>query len=79
MPLHGYQFTWFKSIGTPSSKEARIDRALVTSSWQTLNPNAALQTLVASISDHTPLLLQLLILYRGGNLTVVFGLIILGY
>ena len=59
MPLHGYQFTWFKSIGTPSSKEARIDHALVTSSWQTLYPNTALQTLVASISDHTPLLLQL--------------------
>lgn len=59
MPLHGCQFTWFKSIGTPSSKETRIDRALVTSSWQTLYPNSALQTLVASISDHTPLLLQL--------------------
>jgi hypothetical protein len=59
IPLIGYQFTWFKSIGTESSKEARLDRALVTSSWQTLYPNATLQTLVAPISDHTPLLLQL--------------------
>jgi len=59
MPLLGYQFTWFKSIGTDASKEARIDRALVTSSWQSLFPNASLQTLVAPMSDHTPLLLQL--------------------
>jgi hypothetical protein len=59
LPLLGYQFTWFKSIGTTSSKEARLDRALVTSSWQDLYLNATLQTLVAPISDHTPLLLQL--------------------
>jgi len=59
LPLLGYQFTWFKSIGTPSSKEARLDRVLVTSSWQSLYPNATLQTLVAPVSDHTPLMLQL--------------------
>jgi len=55
----GYQFTWFKSIGTPSAKEARLDRALITSSWQNMFPNATLQTLVAPMSDHTPILLQL--------------------
>lgn len=59
MPLLGYQFTWFKSIGTEASKEARLDRALVSNSWQSMFPNAAFQTLVAPISDHTPLLLQL--------------------
>ena len=59
MPLLGYQYTWFKSIGTASSKEARLDRALVTSSSQDLHQNATLQTLVAPVSDHTPLLLQL--------------------
>jgi len=55
----GYQFTWFKSIGTDQSKEAQIDRALVSSTWQNMFANAVLQTLVAPISDHTPLLLQL--------------------
>ena len=59
MPLTCYQFTWFKSIGTESSKEARLDRALVTSSWQSLYPNDVLQTLVAPTSDHTPLFLQM--------------------
>ena len=59
MPLIGYQYTWFKSIGTTESKEARLDKALVTSSWQDLHPNATLQTLVGLISNHTPLLLQL--------------------
>ncbi|MCH85362.1 endonuclease/exonuclease/phosphatase family protein, partial [Trifolium medium] len=59
LPLHGYQFTWFKSLGTTSAKEARLDRALVTAAWNTMYPQASLQTLVAPISDHTPLLLQL--------------------
>lgn len=59
MPLIGYKYTWFKSIGIVSSKEARLDRALVASSWQTLFPNASLQTSVAPVSDHTPILLQL--------------------
>jgi hypothetical protein len=59
LPLTGYQYTWFKSIGTNQAKEARLDRALVTVSWHDLFPQATLQTLVAPMSDHTPLLLQM--------------------
>ncbi|XP_039682996.1 uncharacterized protein [Medicago truncatula] len=58
LPLIGYQFTWFKSIGTSHAKEARIDRALCSAPWQNLFPHNSLQTLVAPMSDHTPLLLQ---------------------
>jgi len=59
LPLIEYQFTWFKSIGTTSSKEARLDRALITSSWHSLFSNSTLQTLAAPVLDHTPLLLHL--------------------
>lgn len=34
LPLEGYQFTWSnKSLGTSDSKEERLDRAFVTSTW----------------------------------------------
>lgn len=59
IPLDGYQFSWFKSLGMPNAKEERLDRALVTSPQQSLFLLARLQNLVASISDHTPLLLTL--------------------
>lgn len=58
IPLEGYQFTWFKSLCTPNAKEERLDRALVTNTWQSLFPLARLQSLSASISDHTPILLS---------------------
>jgi len=59
LPLGGYPFTWFKSLGTPRTIEGRLDRAFHTSSWLTLFPNARLINLVAAISDHSPILLKL--------------------
>lgn len=59
IPLEGYQFTWFKSIGVPRAVEERLDRAFHTSSWLTLFPNARLINIVAATSDHSPILLKL--------------------
>ena len=58
VPLDGYPFTWFKSLGTPRAIEERLDRALATNSWFNIFPNASMETLVAPASDHYPILLQ---------------------
>lgn len=55
--MEGYPFTWFKSLGTIRVVEEKLDRALVTSSWLQLFPNAKLESLVAPSSDHFPILL----------------------
>lgn len=59
LPLEGYQFTWFKSLGTPRAVEERLDRVLHSSSWISLFPSARLLNLVAATSDHSPILLKL--------------------
>lgn len=55
--LEGYQFTWAKGICSAAKVEERLDRAMVTSSWCDLFPEAKLVNLIASISDHSPILL----------------------
>jgi hypothetical protein len=56
--LEGYPFTWIKSRGRTSVIEERLDRAMATSSWLALYPDVKLQNLLASHSDHSPILLQ---------------------
>ncbi|XP_058758128.1 uncharacterized protein LOC131631355 [Vicia villosa] len=56
--LEGYQFTWTKSRGKDHMVEERLDRALANSGWLSVFPNAKLVNLVASHSDHSPILLN---------------------
>ncbi|PNX68166.1 endonuclease/exonuclease/phosphatase family protein, partial [Trifolium pratense] len=53
--MHGYQFTWFKSLGTNRAVEEKLDRALANDSWSQNFPNARLECLTATSSDHYPL------------------------
>jgi len=54
--LEGYPFRWFKSLGTPRAVEERLDRALGNASWFQSFPNAKVENLVVSTSDHYPIL-----------------------
>jgi len=58
LQMNGYEFTWFKSLGTVRAVEEKLDRALVNSSWYNLFPDAALECLTNTSSDHYPLLLN---------------------
>ncbi|XP_058733106.1 uncharacterized protein LOC131604698 [Vicia villosa] len=58
MPLIGHQFTWIKSRGTNHVIEERLDRALASQEWLLLHPQATLTNLLASHSDHSPILLD---------------------
>ncbi|GAU49866.1 hypothetical protein TSUD_366220 [Trifolium subterraneum] len=69
IPIEGHQFTWIKSRGTPHVIEERLDRAMASTSWLQLFPQVRLTNLLASYSDHSPILLQ----WLGGreNLEVI--------
>ncbi|GAU49279.1 hypothetical protein TSUD_407190 [Trifolium subterraneum] len=56
--LEGHPFTWIKSRGTPHVIEERLDRAMASASWLHLFPNIRLSNLLASHSDHSPILLH---------------------
>lgn len=56
--MEGYNFTWFKSLGTSRAVEEKLDRALATDSWLAMFPNASLECLTATSSDHYPLKLS---------------------
>ncbi|CAJ2637965.1 unnamed protein product [Trifolium pratense] len=58
IPLAGHPFTWIKSRGTPHVIEERLDRAMASTSWLHLFPDVRLFNLLASHSDHSPILLQ---------------------
>lgn len=58
IPTLGHQFTWERGCGGDNMVEERLDRALVSAQWLALFPNARLNTLVAPISDHEPILLE---------------------
>ncbi|XP_058776514.1 uncharacterized protein LOC131650817 [Vicia villosa] len=58
IPLVGYPFTWTKSRGAPHMIEERLDMALGSVSWLQFFPDAKLTNLVASHSDHSPILLS---------------------
>ncbi|XP_058755632.1 uncharacterized protein LOC131628842 [Vicia villosa] len=58
IPLEGHPFTWTKSRGVPHMIKERLDKALAVSSWLQLFPSAKLQNLIATHSDHSPILLN---------------------
>jgi len=55
VPIEGYPFTLFKSLGTPRAVEERLDPALANNLWFNIFPNAIVETLVAPASDHYPI------------------------
>jgi exonuclease III len=58
VPVEGYPFTWFKSLGTPRAVEERLDRALANNEWFNLFPMATLENQETPSSDHYPILLN---------------------
>lgn len=56
--LKGYPYTWWCGRGFEDVVGERLDRAMVTSSWLNIFPNAKLTNLVATMSDHSPILLN---------------------
>lgn len=58
IPLGGHSFTWFKSLGTDRAVEEKLDRAMANGDWLSAYPDASLSNLVASVSDHSPILLN---------------------
>lgn len=53
MPICGYYtFTWFRRRGHHDAVEERLNKALVTTSWLSIYPNAQLVNELAPISDH---------------------------
>jgi hypothetical protein len=60
--LHGRLYTWSNERRVPTM--TRIDKALVTIDWELAFPNALLQALSSSVSDHTPLHLSMDACYR---------------
>jgi hypothetical protein len=60
--MHGRVYTWSNEREEPTL--SRIDRALVSVDWDLLNPDAMLQALSSSISDHAPLHLSLKAAFR---------------
>ncbi|MCI03614.1 endonuclease/exonuclease/phosphatase family protein, partial [Trifolium medium] len=56
--LEGYPYTWIKSMGTPNVIEERLDRAMTNSEWLGMYPEAKLVNIIASHSDHSPILLH---------------------
>ncbi|PNX97372.1 ribonuclease H, partial [Trifolium pratense] len=65
--LDGYPYTWIKSRGTPDVIEERLDRAMADSRWLTIYPDVKLLNLLASHSDHSPILLQNTLMIRNGR------------
>lgn len=57
--LEGYPFTWWRSKGSVSAVEERLDRAMTSPHWFSWFLNARLRNLSASIFDHLPILLSL--------------------
>lgn len=56
LPLQGHSFTWWKSLGSNSAIEEKLDRAMVSSAWMDLFPHSTLRNLMAASSDHSPIL-----------------------
>ncbi|GAU14523.1 hypothetical protein TSUD_250650 [Trifolium subterraneum] len=65
--LEGYPYTWIKSAGTTNVIEERLDRAMANSKWLMNYPSVKLLNLLASHSDHSPILLQNSPMIRNGK------------
>jgi hypothetical protein len=60
--LHGRMYTWSNERESPTL--TRIDRALVSVDWDLLHPDAFLQALSSSVSDHASIHLGLSAAFR---------------
>ncbi|XP_058745871.1 uncharacterized protein LOC131618721 [Vicia villosa] len=58
IPLEGHPFTWTKSRGTTHMIEERFDRSLANPQRLQLFPTTKLINLIATHSDHSPILLK---------------------
>ncbi|KAF4369793.1 hypothetical protein G4B88_022178 [Cannabis sativa] len=58
----GGRFTWYQKAsttqGSAAIKRARLDRALASTEWRILFPNAIVELLTVSTSDHKPIMLN---------------------
>ncbi|XP_042942842.1 uncharacterized protein LOC122277024 [Carya illinoinensis] len=54
----GPQYTWSNNRSDMALIRERLDRAMATQEWRLLFPDASLQHLASSASDHHPLLLH---------------------
>lgn len=59
MPFSGYEFTYDNGRDSAENIQCRLDRALVTTPWMTMFPEAHLWNLDREWSDHSPLKLTL--------------------
>ncbi|XP_062094300.1 uncharacterized protein LOC133800357 [Humulus lupulus] len=59
MEMMGHPFTWERGRGTPNWIEVRLDRALISHAWRSLFFAAKLVNLETSVSDHSPIWLDL--------------------
>jgi hypothetical protein len=65
--IEDYPFTWIKSRRSPYVIEERLDRAMTNTNWLSVFPDVKLLNLVASHSDHSPILIQSSPTIRNGN------------
>ncbi|GAU10318.1 hypothetical protein TSUD_418940, partial [Trifolium subterraneum] len=65
--LEGYPYTWIKSRGSSNVIEERLDRAMANLMWLMKYPDVRLLNLLASHSDHSPILLQSSPMVRNGT------------
>ena len=66
LELMGHQFTWERGRGTTAWVQERLDRAFASVSWFEEFPLSRLTNLLASSSDHSPILLELDITHKPG-------------
>jgi len=57
--MKGKKYTWARRKGKSDGVEEKYDRALVTIVWFDQFPNFCLSNIIASNSDHYPILLKL--------------------
>ena len=57
--FNGLKFTWIYHQGDGMQIRERLDRALATPDWVNMFPEAKLFHLSSSVSDHLPLVLQM--------------------
>lgn len=68
----GPNFTWLYQTAAGDQIRERLDRALATSGWMELFPDAKLFHLTSSASDHSPLSLHLVGKRRKQKMSLVF-------
>ena len=66
LELMGHQFTWERGRGTTAWIQERLDRAFTSVSWFEEFLLSRLTNLLASSSDHSPILLELDITHKPG-------------